>query len=92
MRKIVCLLIFGILLGQSAEEILSDLFLSTNGKNWKDNTNWTVTDNACNWFGIECTDNVVTGVYLQGNNLQVFDFIIFYYFFVRVQFLPVLEI
>jgi hypothetical protein len=24
--------------------------------------------------------------------LQVFDFIIFYYFFVRVQFLPVLEI
>jgi hypothetical protein len=52
---------------------LVDLFQSTDGASWTDNTNWLQGD-PCqnNWFGIMCdaSDSHVTAIFLANNNLQ----------------------
>ncbi len=44
-------------------------YQSTNGEQWTDHSNWLVTDSPCFWYGITCTDGLVTGISLRYNNL-----------------------
>lgn len=51
---------------------LNDLFNSTYGIEWDDNTNWlsgTTHTNFATWHGIEVTDGDITKIDLKGNNL-----------------------
>jgi len=49
---------------------LVDLYNSTNGVNWKNNTNWLTIAPVSSWFGTTTnSNNRVTGVNLYGNNL-----------------------
>ncbi len=49
-------------------DALVDLYNSTGGNNWTDNTNW-LTGNVENWFGINVENNRVTRVRIEQNNL-----------------------
>jgi len=42
------------------EESLLEFFNSTGGANWKNNTGWNVTQTPCSWFGVTCTNELVT--------------------------------
>ncbi len=35
-------------------EALIDLYKNTDGPNWENNTGWNMTNEPCDWFGIEC--------------------------------------
>ena len=51
-------------------DILSAFFYSTNGNDWKDKTDWTVSNDHCSWFGIECNGaGSVTRITLPDNEL-----------------------
>jgi len=46
------------------------LFISTQGKNWKNNDGWMGRLNVCTWFGVGCDENgLVTSLSLSDNNL-----------------------
>ena len=48
---------------------LTDLFIATNGYNWKINAGW-LTPDPCMWFGVACDANGrVSAVSLIGNAL-----------------------
>ena len=49
---------------------LNEFFKFTVGKQWNNNTLWTTETDPCSWYGIECTDGNLTGIYLSGNNLR----------------------
>ncbi len=51
-------------------EALVAIYNSTNGDQWNDNTNWTVTTTPCDWFGVTCGGGHVTRLYLWYNNLS----------------------
>jgi streptogramin lyase/Leucine-rich repeat (LRR) protein len=51
-------------------EALLAIYKSTNGKQWKSNTGWTLTTTPCSWYGIECYNGHVTRLYLQYNQLS----------------------
>ena len=49
--------------------VLVDLYTSTNGANWKENSGWNVTNIPCSWEGVTCYGGNVTGLYLDDNQL-----------------------
>ncbi|WP_353571745.1 leucine-rich repeat domain-containing protein, partial [Candidatus Albibeggiatoa sp. nov. BB20] len=53
-------------------EALVELYDSTDGDNWTDNTAWKQTDTPCGWFGIKCYGggNTVTNIILSFNKLK----------------------
>ncbi len=49
---------------------LIDLYTSTSGNGWTNNTNWlSTTISECNWYGVACTGNNITRLDLHSNNL-----------------------
>lgn len=53
-------------------QALVDLYNSTNGPGWSDNTGWLSDYYVCEWYGVACTspsEGNVTGVYLTNNQL-----------------------
>lgn len=53
---------------------LTDLYKSTSGEMWKNNTNWLVRDDdkgisLCNWYGVSCSGKWVDGLDLSNNAL-----------------------
>ncbi len=50
-------------------EALVDLYTSTNGAFWTDNTNWATDDFPCSWYGVTCTGSSLTDLSLGNNNL-----------------------
>jgi Leucine-rich repeat (LRR) protein len=48
---------------------LVDLYNSTNGANWTNNTNWLSSEPVSNWFGVTVADARVTVLELSNNNL-----------------------
>jgi len=48
---------------------LVDLYNSTNGSGWYNNTNWLTTNPVSTWEGVEVTNNRVTRIDLYSNNL-----------------------
>ncbi len=49
-------------------EALVDLYNSTNGDSWTDNTNWN-DDFPCSWYGVNCQGGHVVFLQLGSNNL-----------------------
>ena len=53
---------------------LISLYNSTNGNEWTNKTGWIVPgstgDNPCGWYGITCSDNRVTSIDMQNNNIH----------------------
>src|SRR4051812_22997407 len=48
---------------------LVDLYNSTNGQKWDNNTNWLTTSPVRTWYGITVTNNRITRIDLGYNNL-----------------------
>ena len=48
---------------------LVDLYNSTNGPNWYNQKNWLTKNPVSTWYGITVTNNRVTDIYINGNNL-----------------------
>ncbi|PRP77839.1 putative leucine-rich repeat receptor-like protein kinase [Planoprotostelium fungivorum] len=48
---------------------LKQLFSSTNGERWYNNTGWTSND-RCSFYGITCTNDSVTAIHLETNGLS----------------------
>jgi Leucine-rich repeat (LRR) protein len=52
------------------KQALIDLYSSTDGANWTNNTNWlSATVPVCNWYGVTVVDGKVTKLDLEGNEL-----------------------
>lgn len=51
-------------------QALVDLYDSTNGKQWKDSTNWLTAPFACNWYGVTCSADHVVELRQDDNNLS----------------------
>jgi uncharacterized repeat protein (TIGR02543 family) len=51
-------------------ESLLELYNSTDGVNWKDNTGWNVTNTPCSWFGVTCSNGGVSTIELRENKLS----------------------
>ena len=49
---------------------LVDLYTSTNGANWKNNTGWNMINTPCDWYGVSCDSGHVTKLNLNRNNLS----------------------
>ncbi len=49
---------------------LVNLFDSTTGKGWFNNTNWLTSAPVSNWFGVKVSNGRVVGLQLSGNNLK----------------------
>jgi Leucine-rich repeat (LRR) protein len=54
---------------QSECNPLLDLYNSTTGENWINNTGWLQTNTPCSWYGITCSAGHVAEVRLNSNNL-----------------------
>ena len=54
---------------QSECQALRDLYISTDGDNWKKNDNWNGLTAPCDWYGVLCTGGHVTELQLRKNNL-----------------------
>ena len=48
---------------------LVDLYNSTNGDGWKNNSNWKTTNPVSWWYGVTVTGNRVTTIQMNGNNI-----------------------
>ncbi|MEY3220823.1 MAG: hypothetical protein RIT27_2180 [Pseudomonadota bacterium] len=46
---------------------LVELYNSTNGANWKNNTGWNQTNTPCSWFGVTCYNGYVEKIDLSNN-------------------------
>lgn len=57
-------------LPQAECQALVALYNSTNGDQWLDNKNWLRNNTPCDWVGITCTDDSVSGLDLSFNNLS----------------------
>jgi subtilisin family serine protease len=51
-------------------QALVEIYNSTNGDLWKDNSGWNVTNTPCSWHGTQCSGGHITRVYLQYNQLS----------------------
>ena len=51
-------------------EALLDLYHSTDGPNWKNNTGWHANNTPCNWYGVSCSGGYVTSIYLHYNQVS----------------------
>jgi len=49
---------------------LITLYYSTKGDNWKNKARWLTGENECNWDGVDCTNQLVTHLDLEINNLD----------------------
>ena len=54
----------------SEKEALIALYDSTNGVNWINNTNWLSEQPVSTWYGITVSDDHVTTIFLENNNLN----------------------
>lgn len=54
---------------QEEYDALVDLYISTNGSDWTDQTNWITAADADNWYGIETTKGRIHKIDLNANNL-----------------------
>lgn len=50
-------------------ESLLELYDSTNGENWTNNTGWNETNEPCSWYGVSCNNGSITALNLQNNRL-----------------------
>ena len=55
---------------QSECNALVHFYNSTDGKNWKDNSGWNVTNAPCGWKGVSCSEGHVTKIELNENQLK----------------------
>lgn len=55
----------------SERQVLIDLFLSTNGRGWRNNYNWLSNIDRCSWYGVICNKvgGNVTALDLSSNLL-----------------------
>jgi DNA-binding SARP family transcriptional activator/Leucine-rich repeat (LRR) protein len=51
-------------------EALVALYNSTGGKDWTVSEGWNSDDTHCNWYGVKCSDDIVTKLQLPNNNLR----------------------
>jgi len=51
-------------------EALLDLYHSTDGPNWKNNTGWNANNTPCNWIGVSCRSGSVTSISLHYNQVS----------------------
>ncbi len=51
-------------------QALEALYISTNGADWYNNTNWLSDTSAANWFGITLYAGSVSIINLRNNNLS----------------------
>src|SRR4051812_34009895 len=64
------IIVYGQAVNKQDSSALIDLYNSTNGSNWVDHTNWLTKHPLRTWYGITVTDNRVTGLNLNVNNLN----------------------
>ena len=50
-------------------DALVSLYNATNGPNWRISTNWLTDSDLSTWHGVAFTNDRVTGINLEGNNL-----------------------
>lgn len=55
--------------GNATCNSLESIFYNTGGIEWTNLTGWLATSNPCDWYGVDCTDDQVSGVRLANNNL-----------------------
>ena len=56
---------------ETEQAALISLYESTDGDNWKDNTNWNgPVGTECSWYGVKCFSGAVYELDLEGNNLN----------------------
>jgi len=55
---------------QAECEALLDLYHSTDGTDWWDNDGWNETDAPCDWYGVSCEGEHVTGLSFESNGLS----------------------
>ncbi|WP_069472978.1 InlB B-repeat-containing protein, partial [Candidatus Marithrix sp. Canyon 246] len=51
-------------------ESLLELYNSTDGANWKNNSGWNVTNTPCSWHGVSCSNGGVSRISLTNNELK----------------------
>jgi len=49
--------------------VLREFYEATDGPNWKDHRRWLESPNACEWFGVTCSDGQVTGLTMNYVNI-----------------------
>ncbi|SEK30428.1 Leucine-rich repeat (LRR) protein [Aquimarina amphilecti] len=54
---------------ESEKQALIDLYNSTNGVNWRNNTNWLTDEPVCDWFGVTVSNGKVTKLTLALNDV-----------------------
>ncbi|WP_299242517.1 immunoglobulin domain-containing protein [uncultured Aquimarina sp.] len=54
---------------ESEKQALIDLYNSTDGANWTNNTNWLTDAPVCDWYGITVENDLVISINLAQNNL-----------------------
>ncbi|WP_299903343.1 hypothetical protein, partial [uncultured Aquimarina sp.] len=52
------------------KQALIDLYNSTDGANWTDNTNWLTDAPVCDWYGVAVVNGKVVSISLSLNNLK----------------------
>jgi hypothetical protein len=52
---------------QAECDALVDLYTSTDGSQWRNNTGWNLTNTPCNWYGVSCNGEHVIRLYLYGD-------------------------
>ncbi|RKN04550.1 hypothetical protein D7036_12105 [Aquimarina sp. BL5] len=55
---------------ESEKQALIDLYNSTNGPNWTNNTNWLTDAPVCDWYGVTVVEGKVISLSLVNNNLD----------------------
>lgn len=55
---------------ESEKQALIDLYNSTDGANWTNNTNWLTDAPVCDWYGVTGVADKITGLTLENNNLN----------------------
>jgi len=48
---------------------LAIIYASLGGSQWNNSTNWLANEDVCTWYGVSCTQEYVTELVLDGNNL-----------------------
>jgi len=57
--------------GYSEREVLIKLYNYMGGRYWKHDDDWlSPSEDACDWWGVECVDGKVTGLHLKNNELS----------------------
>jgi len=47
-------------------QALMDLYASTNGASWRNNSNWNTSAPICTWYGVGCSGDAVTALCVMG--------------------------